>query len=244
MSVRWMSPTGRGLRVKSRGARRERHRDTPHRVRLLRKTPPWSGAVRFDHRLDHAKQMGHTMKTTIIRAVAALSLAAAALLTPTAANAYTDPSAVSVTPSTVAPNGTATFTTDRPIFDGDEDVAISVTGVAAKGITLASIASETNDSLRTKAVGGNLRTPVHFPANAKGVYTLTFTGARSGIVLHSSVTITPVGAPSAPAQGGLAVTGFDAGSTTGLWLTGAAFLVGGSAVGIGAVVRRRRTSHD
>lgn len=196
----------------------------------------------FEHRLDHAKQMGHTMKTTIIRAVAALSLAAAAVLAPTAANAYTDPAVISVTPPVVAPGGSATFTTDREGFDGDEDVAISITGVAAKGVALASIATETNDSLRTKAVDGKIHAQVRFPANATGVYSFTFTGTRSGVVLHSSVTVTPVGAPSAPAQGGLAVTGFDVGSTTGLWLTGAALLVGGSAVGIGTVIRRRRAS--
>ncbi len=197
---------------------------------------------RFDHRLDHAKQMGHTMKTTIIRAVAALSLAAAALMAPTAANAYTDPAPVSVSPSVTTAGGVATFTTNTAVFTGNEDIVISVTGAAANSITLASVAIETNNSLRSKAVNGTLQTKVRFPATAKGTYNFTFTGAQSGVVLHSSVTVS--GSPSAPSKGGLAVTGFDASSTTGLWLAGGALLAGGAAVGIGSVVRRRRTAKD
>lgn len=182
------------------------------------------------------------MKTTIIRAVAALSLAAAALMAPTAANAYTDPAVITVSPSVLTVGDTATFTTSGAPFEGDEQILISITGAAANSVTLASVATETNNSLRTQAVAGALRTRITFPAPTKGVYSLTFTGAKSGVVLHSSVTVNPVGAPTAPAKGGLAVTGFDAGSTTGLWLTGAALLVGGAAVGIGTVARRRRAS--
>lgn len=186
--------------------------------------------------------MGHTMKTTIIRAVAALSLAAAALMAPTAANAYTDPAVVTVSPSVATPGGVVTFTTGRAAFQGSEDIAISATGTAAKGLALASVTTETNDTLRSQAINGNLNAQVRFPTTAKGVYSFTFTGTQSGVVLHASVTVNAAGAPSAPARGGLAVTGFDAGSTTGLWLTGAALLAGGAAVGIGTVVRRRRAS--
>lgn len=184
--------------------------------------------------------MGHTMKTKIIRAVAALSLAAAALMAPTAANAYTDPAAITVTPSVAAPGGVATFTTDRAAYQGNEDIVISVTGGAANSITLASVATETNKSLRSKAVNGYLKTPVRFPSNAKGVYNFTFTGATSGVVLHASVTVTQAGSSTSPAKGGLAVTGFDAGSTAGLWVAGGALAVAGGAVAIGAAVRRRR----
>ena len=48
------------------------------------------------------------MKTTIIRAVVALSLAAAALMAPTAANAYTDPAVITVSPSVLTVGDTAT----------------------------------------------------------------------------------------------------------------------------------------
>lgn len=184
--------------------------------------------------------MGHTMRTTIIRAVAALSLAAAALTAPTAASAYTDPAVIAVTPSVATPGGVATFTTDRAPYLGDEEIVISVTGGAAKGITLASVATETNDSLRSQAVNGALATPVRFPTDARGVYYFTFTGVRSGVVLHSSVTITPAGSSSAPAKGGLAVTGFDGGSTAGLWIAGGTLVVGGGALAVGSLVRRRR----
>lgn len=186
--------------------------------------------------------MGHTMKTTIIRAVAALSLAAAALMAPTAANAYTDPAVIAVTPSVATPGGVATFTTDRAPYLGDEEIIVSVTGGAAKSITLASVATETNDSLRSKAVNGYLKTPVRFPSNAKGVYYFTFTGATSGVVLHSSVTVTPAGSSTSPAKGGLAVTGFDGGSTAGLWIAGGALVIGGGALAVGTVIRRRRNA--
>ncbi len=188
--------------------------------------------------------MGHTMKTTIIRAVAALSLAAAALTAPTAANAYTDPAVVRVTPSVATPGGVATFTTDLAPYQGDEEILISVTGGAAKSITLASVATETNDSLRTRAVGGHLKTPVRFPSNAKGTYYFTFTGAASGVVLHATVTVSSSGTSTSPAKGGLAVTGFDADSTTGLWVAGGALVLAGGAVAIGAVARRRRSTQS
>jgi hypothetical protein len=183
--------------------------------------------------------MGYTMKTTIIRAVAALALAATAVMAPMAADAYTDPAVVTVTPSVATAGDVATFTTDRPVYQGDEDVVISVTGGAAKSITLASVVTETNDSLRSKAVDGNLKTPVRFPRNAKGVYYFTFTGTKSGIVLHASVTIAEPGSPASPAEGGLAVTGFDAGTTIGLWAAGGALVVAGGAVAVGAAIRRR-----
>ena len=188
--------------------------------------------------------MGHTMKTKIVRAVVALSLAAAALMAPTAANAYTDPAVISVSPSVAAPGGVATFTTDRAAYQGDEEIIVSVTGGAAKSITLASVATETNDSLRSRAVNGYLKTPVRFPGNAKGVYYFTFTGATSGLVLHSSVTVTPAGSSTSPAKGGLAVTGFDADNTAGLWIAGGALVLAGGAVAVGTVVRRRRSAQS
>ncbi|WP_150953086.1 hypothetical protein [Microbacterium testaceum] len=192
-------------------------------------------------RHDLAKQMGHTMKTRIIQAVAALSLAAAALWAPTAANAYTDPAVVTATPAVVAPGGSTTFTTNTAPYQGDEDVLISVTGVNANGVTLASVV-QTNTSLRSKAVNGKLDVPVKLPANASGTYYLTFTGARSGVVLHSSITVQ--GSASTPAKGGLAITGFDAGSTAGLWIAGGGLVVAGGAVTVGALMRRRRAAAD
>ncbi|OZD31244.1 hypothetical protein CH252_39915 [Rhodococcus sp. 06-1477-1B] len=186
--------------------------------------------------------MGHIMKTTIIRAIATLSLAAAALMAPTAANAYTDPAAVIATPPVVAPGGASTFTTTTAPYQGNEVILISVTGANANGVTLGSVAVQTNTSLRSTAVNGALLVPVKLPANATGTYYFTFTGATSGLVLHSSITVTTVGSSSNPAQGGLAITGFDAGSTTGLWIAGGGLVVAGGAVAIGAVVRRRRAS--
>ncbi|WP_144782823.1 hypothetical protein [Microbacterium sp. BH-3-3-3] len=179
------------------------------------------------------------MKTTIIRAVAALSLAAAALLVPATANAYTDPAVVTATPAVVAPGGQTTFTTSSAPYQGDEEVLISVTGVNANGVTLASVV-QTNNSLRTKAVNGKLMVPVKLPANATGTYNLTFTGTKSGIVLRSTITV--AGSSSTPAKGGLAITGFDAGSTAGLWIAGGGLVVAGGAVAVGVLVRRRRAA--
>lgn len=183
--------------------------------------------------------MGHIMKTTIIRAVAALSLAAAALMAPTAANAYTDPAAVSVSPSTVVPGGSATFTTSTAPFQTDEQVAISITGANASAVTLGSVAVQTNNSLSTTAAFGKLNVAIKLPSNATGTYYLTFTGLSSKVVLHSSVVVT---APTSgnTSKGGLAVTGFDANSTAGFWVAGAALVAAGGAVAVGAAVRRRR----
>lgn len=204
-----------------------------------RKTPR---PLRHGTRLDHAKQMGHTMKTTIIRAVAALSLAAAALMAPTAANAYTDAGAIVANPATLPAGDVTTFTTPGTPFVGDEDVLISVTGINASGITLASAKVETNTSLRGKSSNGSLRVPVKMPANGKGSYDFTFTGASSGHVLHATVTLTTAdsGSASNPSKGGLAVTGVDGGAATGLWIGGGALVLAGGAVAIGASVRRRR----
>ncbi|MFJ4037375.1 hypothetical protein ACIPVB_04775 [Microbacterium sp. NPDC090007] len=181
------------------------------------------------------------MKTTILRAIVAVSIAAAAVMAPTAANAYVDPVTVIATPSVIPAGGQTTFTTSRPALQGDEDILISITGTNANGVTLASVV-QTNTSLRSKAVNGDLRVPVTFPQNARGRYDVTFTGARSGTVLRGSVTVT--GSPSSPAKGGLAVTGFDASTSTGIWLAGTGLVVAGGAVVAGAAVRRRRrTTH-
>jgi hypothetical protein len=51
-------------------------------------------------------------------------------MAPTAANAYTDPAVISVSPSVAAPGGVATFTTDRAAYQGDEEIIVSVTGAS------------------------------------------------------------------------------------------------------------------
>ncbi|MDF2664164.1 MAG: in-like serine protease [Microbacterium sp.] len=184
------------------------------------------------------------MKTTILRAAAALSLAAVALLAPTAANAYVDPSAAIATPSTIAPGQTSTFTTNGAPFTDDEDVLISITGENASGATLGMVktAIETNTVLRTRAKAGALAVPIVFPSNAIGTYDLTFTGTVSGKVLHARVVVSKESAsPSTPpSTSTLAKTGIDGGTTAGLWIAGGALIVTGAAVGVGAVLRRRR----
>ncbi|MDQ1123301.1 hypothetical protein [Microbacterium trichothecenolyticum] len=180
------------------------------------------------------------MKTTMIRAVAALSLAAAALMAPTAANAYTDPAPVSVSPSTATPGGTVIFTTTQAPFQGSEQIAISINGANANSVTLGSVAAQTNNSLSTAADNGKLNVKIKLPSNASGTYYLTFTGQTSKTVLHASLVVSPANSASNPAKGGLAVTGFDAGRTTGLWVAGGALVAAGGAVAIGTIVRRRR----
>jgi len=187
--------------------------------------------------------MGHTMKNTFLRAVAAMSLAAAAMMAPTAAQAYTDSPTAVVTPSVVAPGGVATFSSATGTFADDEPIAISATGAGADGLTRASVATQTNTSLSTTATSaGALATKLKVPTNARGTYTFTFTGTRSGTVLRSTLTIAGTAGTSTPAKGGLAVTGFDADNTLGLWLAGAGLVVAGGAVGVGAALRRRRAA--
>lgn len=181
------------------------------------------------------------MKSSILRAAAALSLAAAAFLAPTAANAYTDPFVVVATPSTFAAGNVSVFTTDEAPFQGDEEIAISVTGENANGVTLGVVKAvrETSTSLRTRGVAGKLNVPLRFPSTASGRYDLTFTGLTSGVVAHASVFVT---APTSPSTGGLAVTGSDPGSTVGLWVAGGALVATGTVLGVGAAARRRRHS--
>ena len=109
------------------------------------------------------------MKNTILRAAAAVSLAAAVLLAPTAANAYVDPSAITATPSTIAPGESSTFTTPGTPFTGNEDVLISITGESASGATLGMVktAVETNSNLHTSANAGKLNVRITFPSNAR-----------------------------------------------------------------------------
>lgn len=185
------------------------------------------------------------MKNTLLRAAAAVSLAAAVLLAPTAANAYVDPSSIVATPSTIAPGESSTFTTPGNPYTANEDVLISITGEAATGATLGMVktAVETNSSLRTTAdAAGKLNVRIAFPSNGIGTYNLTFTGATSGKVLHSQVLVVKASpAPTTPpASAGLAKTGIDGGATAGLWIAGGALVATGAAVGIGAVLRRRR----
>lgn len=183
------------------------------------------------------------MKNTILRAATALSLAAVALMAPTAANAYTDPAVVIATPSTITAGSTSTFTTDLAPYDASEEILISIRGENATGAKLAMVktAVETNATLRTRAVQGKLSVPIAFPANGLGTYDLTFTGATSNVVLHSRVTVVAAGTKT-PAQAGLAVTGVDGDNSVGLWLAGGALIVAGASVGIGAAVRRRRSA--
>lgn len=183
------------------------------------------------------------MKNSILRAAAALSLVAVALMAPTAAHAYPDPAVVIATPATIAPNNTSTFTTDRAPFNASEDIRITITGENANGARLAFIktAIETNTMLTTRAVQGKLNVPILFPQNASGMYDLTFTGVTSGVVLRTSITVTPAGTKP-PSKAGLAVTGFNSDSAAGLWIAGGALVVAGAAVGVGAAVRRRRTA--
>lgn len=184
------------------------------------------------------------MKITILRAAAAISLAAAALMAPTAASAYVDPAAVVATPSTITPGQSSTFTTTGAPFSGDEDVLISITGENASGATLGMVkaAVETNTTLRTRAKAGALAVPIAFPANAVGTYDLTFTGQTSGKVVHAQVLVSSgSSAPTTPpSPNGLAKTGIDDGATAGLWVAGGALILAGAAVGVGAAARRRR----
>ena len=184
------------------------------------------------------------MKNSILRAAAALSLVAVALMAPTAAHAYPDPAVVIATPATIAPNNTSTFTTDRAPFNASEDIRITITGENANGARLAFIktAIETNTMLTTRAVQGKLNVPTLSPQNASGKYDLTFTGVTSGVVLRTRITVTPSGTTTTPSKAGLAVTGFNSDSAAGLWIAGGALVVAGAAVGVGAAVRRRRTA--
>lgn len=177
--------------------------------------------------------------------IAAVVLAGAALLaTPAAANAagYTPDSNVTVSGSYTA-GGTAVVDFSAGAFQDNETVNVQVTGAGA--VTLGALPTTTVSKAYTAAADGSLAVKVTFPQGASGTYSLTATGATSGVVGFASFTVAPAdAAPAATASGAgtngsLAFTGGTI-SALALWVAGGAVVLGGGLLMVRGSVRRQR----
>jgi len=176
--------------------------------------------------------------------IAAVVLAGAALLaTPAAANAagYTPDSNVSVSGSYTA-GGTAVVNFSTGAFQDNETVNVQVTGAGA--VTLGALPTTTVSKTYTAAADGSLAVKVSFPQGASGTYSLTATGATSGVVGYASFTVAPADANATAANGAgtdgtLAFTGGTI-SALALWVAGGAVVLGGGLLLVRGSVRRQR----
>ncbi|WP_144710145.1 cytochrome c-type biogenesis protein CcmH [Curtobacterium pusillum] len=175
--------------------------------------------------------------------IAAVVLAGAALLaTPAAANAagYTPDSNVSVS-GTYAAGGTAAVNFSDGAFQDNETVNVQVTGAGA--VTLGALPTTTVSKSYTASSTGSLAVRVTFPAGASGTYSLTATGATSGVVGLASFTVAPadtaVSTGANGTDGTLAFTGSTV-SALALWVAGGAIVLGGGLLVVRGSVRRQR----
>lgn len=177
--------------------------------------------------------------------IAAIVLAGAALIaTPAAANAagYTPDSNVTVTGSFTA-GGTAVVNFSEGAFQDNETVNVQVTGAGA--VTLGALPTTTVSKAYTASSDGSLAVTVTFPQGASGTYSLTATGATSGVVGYASFTVAPADAAAVSAANGsgtdgtLAFTGSTV-SALALWVAGGAVVLGGGLLLVRGSVRRQR----
>ena len=178
------------------------------------------------------------------RAAPAASLAAVAALAtfavlgaPAAAQAstiYPPSGACTASPATTQPGSTIGFECAAGTFSGDESVTVTVTGEngAAATIGMVRFAISTASEVVTSEANGSLAPlSITLPSNATGTY---------NIAAISSTSAGGTAAVSITGADGLPVTGLDSGSMLGLWIGGGALVLAGAALGIAAVVRRRR----
>ncbi|GAA5035499.1 hypothetical protein ACFQRL_00865 [Microbacterium fluvii] len=178
------------------------------------------------------------MKKTIKATAAAALLAVAIFAAPAAANAYI-PSGDITGPATIAPGGSGTFSFAG--FDPSETVSFTLTGENGAGATLAFVKFAVSSASTTKTAGsdGAASVAVTLPSNASGDYTLTGTGATSGIV---GSTVLSVAADGTATTDDLAGTGSDSTALLGLWVGGGALVLAGASIAVAATVRRQRQS--
>ena len=170
-------------------------------------------------------------KTFAVIALAALAVLAG----PVAANAatpYVPNSNIAVTGSTTA-GGTSVITFASGSFTGNggsENVAFQVSG---SGTATLSAVHSAVVSLTKAATAGGVVINVKLPAGATGTYTVTATGATSGIVGTASITV--------KAADGLPFTGASV-SPLIIWGTGGVLLLGIALLLVRGIVRRQRAN--
>lgn len=173
-----------------------------------------------------------------LRIVVATVIAGAAALAAPAAHAstiYPPTGSCIVDPTTTAPGGTVTFSCVAETFSPEERVTVTVTGEngAAAQLGFVRTAITTSSADATSRPDGSLAgTAITLPKDARGTYNIAAVSPTSAGGT-AAVTVTA-------ADSGLPTTGLDAGALTGLWIAGGALVVAGAALGVVAIVRRRR----
>ncbi|MBA8816901.1 hypothetical protein FHX48_001994 [Microbacterium halimionae] len=169
--------------------------------------------------------------------IAAVAIAVVALIAaPAAANAYTPSSPTGTV--TITPGGTSTVQFGG--FEDEEPIVFTLTGENGAGGTLSSVRFVVNSTSITKAADedGDASVAVTLPANASGSYSLAAVGQSSG----ASAAVTIDSGVAAGSGTALPATGFDTASMTGIWVGGGVLLMGGIAVTVIALMRRRQTA--
>lgn len=172
--------------------------------------------------------------------LAALTVAAVSSMgAPAATHAstiYPPSGSCTATPATATPGGTTIFACDPATFSANEPVTITVTGENGSDAVIGMIRTvSTSSGNAVSAADGSLAgVRITFPAEARGTYNIAaFSSTSAGGTSAVSVT---------NPDGSLPVTGFDSATMTGLWIGGGLLLLAGAALGVVAVVRRRRDS--
>jgi len=173
-----------------------------------------------------------------IRVLVATVIAGAAVLAAPAAEAatiYPPTGSCVVDPTTTTPGGTVAFSCAAETFSPNEQVKITVTGengaAAEIGFVRTAIATASADATST-ADGSLASIDITLPSDARGTYNIAAVSPTSAGGT-AAVTVTS-------ADGSLPTTGLDSAALTWLWVAGGALVVAGAALGVVALVRRRR----
>ncbi|MEA9999651.1 hypothetical protein QN367_11115 [Cryobacterium sp. RTS3] len=121
-------------------------------------------------------------------------------------------------------------------FTGGETVSIAVSGSGTA--TLSVVKAATATISKTATAAGAVSVKVALPTDATGSYSLTATGATSGLVGTSTITIVAADAGSAQA---LASTGYSAPIVL-IWGAAGALFLGIALVVVLSIVRRQRAN--
>ena len=184
-------------------------------------------------RLRTARRTAPVASMAAVAALATIAIFGA----PAAAQAstiYPPSGACTASPATAQPGSTIAFECAAGTFSGDESVTVTVTGENGAGATIGMVrfAITTASEVVTSEANGSLSPlSITLPSNASGTY---------NIAAISSTSAGGTAAVSITGADGLPVTGLDSGSMLGLWIGGGALVLAGAALGIAAVVRRRR----
>ncbi|GAB3616235.1 hypothetical protein GCM10027416_07920 [Okibacterium endophyticum] len=177
------------------------------------------------------------------KALAGVLLALVAVFTvPVAANAYVpDDEDVTVSGS-VVPGGTVVVTIEDTFAPGSP-VSFTVSGYGA--VTIAVFKAATDSVTKTADASGTVSAAVTLPTDARGTYTVEFSGVGPNgepIVGSIPLTVSAAGGGSG-GGGGLPDTGSDL-SMLGLWAGGGALLLGAALIATMTVVRRQREAQN